>query len=208
MVHIIDMYTVRMPIELRAVRDKDLLCHIINNIRSLQKQVSKLKAEKKQVENERDELKCMVDDLKEFRLKADQRLSELEQRAKDAEKRAADETLRREEFEQDLQVLVSLAAELLLLISAMEPSEGPVLDQLGLKYDFSSIRSIHIRQMRNFPPIFSHEFVIQNHGDIMSCVLMVFIVGLMFPLSASMCSVFVAPQYNETVNITSELGLF
>ncbi|VDO26008.1 unnamed protein product [Haemonchus placei] len=62
------------------------------------------------------------------------------------------------------------------------------------------------RHKKTTPPIFSHEFVIQNHGDIMSCVLMVFIVGLMFPLSASMCSVFVAPQYNETVNVTSELG--
>ncbi|PIO62809.1 hypothetical protein TELCIR_15619 [Teladorsagia circumcincta] len=104
MVHIIDMYTVRMPIELRAVRDKDLLCHIINNMRSLQKQVCKLKTEKKHLESERDELKCVVDDLKEFRSKADQRIAELEQRVKDAEKRAADETLRREEFEQDLQL--------------------------------------------------------------------------------------------------------
>ncbi|XGW27261.1 hypothetical protein V3C99_007680, partial [Haemonchus contortus] len=104
MIHIIDMYTVRMPIELRAVRDKDLLCHIINNMRSLQKQLCKLNKERKNVEMERDELKCMVDDLKEFRLKADQRMAELEQRVKDAEKRAADETLRREEFEQDLQL--------------------------------------------------------------------------------------------------------
>ncbi|PIO56474.1 hypothetical protein TELCIR_22126, partial [Teladorsagia circumcincta] len=38
------------------------------------------------------------------------------------------------------------------------------------------------RHKKTTPPIFSHEFVIQNHGDIMSCVLMVFIVGLMFPL--------------------------
>nr|CDJ86566.1 Protein SAS-6 [Haemonchus contortus] len=104
MIHIIDMYTVRMPIELRAVRDKDLLCHIINNMRSLQKQLCKLNKERKDVEKERDELNCMVDDLKEFRLKADQRIAELEQRVKDAEKRAADETLRREEFEQDLQL--------------------------------------------------------------------------------------------------------
>ncbi|KAK5983562.1 hypothetical protein GCK32_012548, partial [Trichostrongylus colubriformis] len=103
-VHVIDMYTVRMPIELRAVRDKDLLCHIINNMRSLQKQLCKVKTEKKQVESERDELKCMVNDLKEFRSKAEQRMAELEQRLKDAEKRAADETLRREEFEQDLQL--------------------------------------------------------------------------------------------------------
>ena len=30
------------------------------------------------------------------------------------------------------------------------------------------------------PAIFSHEFVIQNHADIVSCVAMVFVVGLMF----------------------------
>lgn len=30
------------------------------------------------------------------------------------------------------------------------------------------------------PPILSHEFVIQNHADIVSCIAMVFVVGLMF----------------------------
>ena len=30
------------------------------------------------------------------------------------------------------------------------------------------------------PPILSHEFMIQNHADIVSCVAMVFVVGLMF----------------------------
>ena len=29
-------------------------------------------------------------------------------------------------------------------------------------------------------PYLSHEFVIQNHGDIATCICMVFIVGLMF----------------------------
>lgn len=29
------------------------------------------------------------------------------------------------------------------------------------------------------PPVMSHEFVIQNHADIVSCVAMVFIIGLM-----------------------------
>ncbi|VDM52363.1 unnamed protein product [Angiostrongylus costaricensis] len=62
------------------------------------------------------------------------------------------------------------------------------------------------RHKKTTPPVLSHEFVIQNHGDIMSCVLMVLIVGLMFPLTASMCSIFVAPQYNETMNVTSEQG--
>ncbi|EFP04906.1 hypothetical protein CRE_30007 [Caenorhabditis remanei] len=48
------------------------------------------------------------------------------------------------------------------------------------------------------PPVLSHEFVIQNHGDIMSCIIMVFIVGLMFPFTNSISSVFIAPQYNGT----------
>ena len=30
------------------------------------------------------------------------------------------------------------------------------------------------------PPVLSHEFVIQNHADIVSCVAMVFLLGLMF----------------------------
>lgn len=53
------------------------------------------------------------------------------------------------------------------------------------------------------PPIFSHEFVIQNHGDIMSCIVMVFIVGLMFPMTHALSSAFVAPQYNDTYMIPS-----
>lgn len=35
------------------------------------------------------------------------------------------------------------------------------------------------RKTNKNPPIFSHEFVIQNHADIVSCVVMVFLVGLM-----------------------------
>lgn len=35
------------------------------------------------------------------------------------------------------------------------------------------------RKPNKNPPIFSHEFVIQNHADIVSCVVMVFLVGLM-----------------------------
>lgn len=33
------------------------------------------------------------------------------------------------------------------------------------------------------PPILSHEFVIQNHADIVSCVAMVFVVGIMVQVS-------------------------
>lgn len=56
------------------------------------------------MEKERDELKVVADEFVDFRVKSEERITTLEQRLKNAEKRAADETLRREEFEQDLQV--------------------------------------------------------------------------------------------------------
>lgn len=40
------------------------------------------------------------------------------------------------------------------------------------------------------PPFFSHEFVIQNHADIVSCVAMVFVVGLMLPVSKKKMSIY------------------
>jgi hypothetical protein len=39
------------------------------------------------------------------------------------------------------------------------------------------------RSSNKNPPIFSHEFVIQNHADIVACVAMIFVVGLMFQVS-------------------------
>lgn len=33
------------------------------------------------------------------------------------------------------------------------------------------------------PPILSHEFVIQNHADIVSCFALIFVVGLMVQVS-------------------------
>ncbi|XP_064596873.1 translocating chain-associated membrane protein 1-like 1 [Liolophura sinensis] len=50
------------------------------------------------------------------------------------------------------------------------------------------------------PPIFSHEFFIQNHADIVSCVAMVFVIGLMFQATSSVASLFVAMQHNITLN--------
>ncbi|XP_022173779.1 translocating chain-associated membrane protein 1 [Myzus persicae] len=44
-------------------------------------------------------------------------------------------------------------------------------------------------------PILSHEFVIQNHADIMSCVAMVIVIGLMVQLTSPVSSLFVALQY-------------
>jgi translocating chain-associated membrane protein 1 len=48
------------------------------------------------------------------------------------------------------------------------------------------------------PPIFSHEFVIQNHADIVSCVAMVFVVGLMIQATSPWAYTFIAMQHNVT----------
>ncbi|KAI0216988.1 Translocating chain-associated membrane protein 1 [Lamellibrachia satsuma] len=50
------------------------------------------------------------------------------------------------------------------------------------------------------PPILSHEFVIQNHADIVSCVAMVFVVGLMFQATNPVASLFITMQHNMTAN--------
>lgn len=36
------------------------------------------------------------------------------------------------------------------------------------------------RTKKSTPPILSHEFFIQNHGDIISSILMVFMIGFLF----------------------------
>lgn len=41
-------------------------------------------------------------------------------------------------------------------------------------------RSMGGRGKKTSPPFLSHEFIIQNHGDIMSCLLMVVVIGLLF----------------------------
>lgn len=48
------------------------------------------------------------------------------------------------------------------------------------------------------PPILSHEFVIQNHADIVSCVAMLIVIGLLFQATAPFCLAFVALQHNAT----------
>lgn len=55
-----------------------------------------------------------------------------------------------------------------------------------------------VRKVTKNPPILSHEFVIQNHADIVSCVAMVFVLGLMFQATAPVASVFIAVQHNAT----------
>lgn len=48
------------------------------------------------------------------------------------------------------------------------------------------------------PPVLSHEFIIQNHGDIVSCVAMVIVMGLMFQATSPIASVFIILQHNLT----------
>uniref|UniRef100_A0A8C9SR21 Translocating chain-associated membrane protein n=1 Tax=Scleropages formosus TaxID=113540 RepID=A0A8C9SR21_SCLFO len=50
------------------------------------------------------------------------------------------------------------------------------------------------------PPVFSHEFVIQNHADIVSCVAMVFLLGLMFEVTSKVAVLFITVQYNVTIS--------
>jgi translocating chain-associated membrane protein 1 len=60
-----------------------------------------------------------------------------------------------------------------------------------------AIKPIRNQKNKN-PPFLSHEFVIQNHADIISCVAMVFVVGLMLQATSSLASVFIALQHNVT----------
>ncbi|XP_076027413.1 translocating chain-associated membrane protein 1 [Genypterus blacodes] len=50
------------------------------------------------------------------------------------------------------------------------------------------------------PPVMSHEFVIQNHADIVSCVAMVFLLGLMFEVTSKFAVLFITVQYNVTMS--------
>lgn len=48
------------------------------------------------------------------------------------------------------------------------------------------------------PPIFSNEFIIQNHADIVSCVAMVFVIGFFMNFSQPYAAPFVTLQHNVT----------
>lgn len=52
------------------------------------------------------------------------------------------------------------------------------------------------RKSNKNPPIFSHEFIIQNHADIVSCVVMVFLVGLMVQTTSPTASLFISLHHN------------
>ncbi|VDO43852.1 unnamed protein product, partial [Onchocerca flexuosa] len=59
-------------------------------------------------------------------------------------------------------------------------------------------RSMGGRGKKTSPPFLSHEFIIQNHGDIMSCLLMIVVIGLLFQGTSAFASIFIVPQYNDT----------
>ncbi|KAI4494960.1 hypothetical protein M0804_001161 [Polistes exclamans] len=54
------------------------------------------------------------------------------------------------------------------------------------------------------PPIFSHEFVIQNHADIVACVAMVFVIGLMMQVTSPWAYTFIAIHHNVSTAITND----
>uniref|UniRef100_A0AAY4D6X0 Translocating chain-associated membrane protein n=1 Tax=Denticeps clupeoides TaxID=299321 RepID=A0AAY4D6X0_9TELE len=55
------------------------------------------------------------------------------------------------------------------------------------------------RKKNKSPPVLSHEFVIQNHADMVSCVAMIILLGLMFEVSAKFAIMFITVQYNVTL---------
>jgi len=57
------------------------------------------------------------------------------------------------------------------------------------------------------PNFFTHEFVIQNHADIVACVAMVFVVGLMFQVSSPLASVFIVMHHNVTAPVEIQPGV-
>jgi len=62
------------------------------------------------------------------------------------------------------------------------------------------------RSSNKNPPIFSHEFIIQNHADIVACVAMLFVVGLMFQVTSPLASVFIALHHNASLPVEVQPG--
>lgn len=54
------------------------------------------------------------------------------------------------------------------------------------------------------PPILSHEFVIQNHADIVSTVAMVFVIGLTVQVTSPWAFTFIAIHHNVSTAITDD----
>ncbi|PAA60099.1 hypothetical protein BOX15_Mlig003794g1 [Macrostomum lignano] len=52
---------------------------------------------------------------------------------------------------------------------------------------------------------FSNEYIITNHGDIVSFIAMIIVLGLMFQFTAPIAKLFIIIQHNATVNATTEV---
>ncbi|NWI20183.1 TR1L1 protein, partial [Crypturellus soui] len=55
-----------------------------------------------------------------------------------------------------------------------------------------------LRRKSRSPAVLSHEFVIQNHADAVSCLAVGFLLGLMFEVAAKYVVIFITVQYNVT----------
>uniref|UniRef100_UPI00358F7FE5 translocating chain-associated membrane protein 1 n=1 Tax=Myxine glutinosa TaxID=7769 RepID=UPI00358F7FE5 len=65
-----------------------------------------------------------------------------------------------------------------------------------------------LKKKNKNPAVFSHEFFIQNHADIMSCVAMLVIIGLMFEATADVAFSFITLQHNVTEDGTEGVTLY
>ncbi|PKU37203.1 translocating chain-associated membrane protein 1-like 1 [Limosa lapponica baueri] len=54
------------------------------------------------------------------------------------------------------------------------------------------------RRKKKSPAVLSYEFVIQNHADIAVFLVICFLLGFMFEVSAKYAIIFIAVQYNVT----------
>ncbi|XP_064201626.1 translocating chain-associated membrane protein 1-like 1 [Anguilla rostrata] len=57
-----------------------------------------------------------------------------------------------------------------------------------------------IRKKNKNPPILSHDFIIQNHADIVSCIALLFVVGLLFEVTSHVAGLFITVQHNVTIS--------
>ncbi|NXK07000.1 TR1L1 protein, partial [Herpetotheres cachinnans] len=57
---------------------------------------------------------------------------------------------------------------------------------------------MRLRRKYKSPAVLSHEFVIQNHADTVSCLVMSLLMGVIFEATAKFAIIFIAVQYNVT----------
>nr|XP_008535180.1 PREDICTED: translocating chain-associated membrane protein 1-like 1 isoform X3 [Equus przewalskii]XP_008535181.1 PREDICTED: translocating chain-associated membrane protein 1-like 1 isoform X3 [Equus przewalskii] len=66
-----------------------------------------------------------------------------------------------------------------------------------------AIMAFRKKSPRN-PPVLSHEFILQNHADLVACVGMFFVLGLMFEGAAEASIVFITLQHSVTFPAAEE----